>query len=347
MKVSKENYGTLPNGTAADLYTIEGDKGFTVQASSFGGIVTSIKAPDRNGKSEEITLGFETLEEYVHSRYYFGAAIGRFGNRIEGGQFQLDGKKYTLAINNGPNHLHGGEEMAFDRKNWMVTPFQSDREAGLVLTAFSPDGEEGYPGNLNVTMIYTVTDKNELKFDYKAVTDKPTPVNLTNHTYFNLAGVKNASILDHMIQMDCPWFLPVDESQIPTGEILSVKETPMDFTKRQRIGSRIEEVRGGYDHCYVLTPAQGLRLFARVEEPVSGRVMEVETDQPGVQFYTGNFLDGVQGRENVKYIKNWGFCLETQLFPDCMNQPHFPSPVINPGQVYTHTSVYRFSTKQA
>ncbi len=342
MNIVKTVFGTLPNGGTADLYTIEGEKGFKVSVSSFGGIITSIQTPDRNGKCEEVTLGFETLDEYVNTRFFFGAAIGRFGNRINAGQFQLDGKKYTLAQNNGPNHLHGGEDHAFDRKNWMVTPFQSEKEAGLVLTTFSPDGEEGYPGNLNVTMTYTVTDRNELKFDYKAVSDKPTPVNLTNHSYFNLGGISSGPVLDHLVTLDCPWYLPVNENQIPTGEILSVKDSPMDFTLEHSIGERIEQA-GGYDHCYVLKPAEGLRHFATVREPGSGRKLEVSTDQPGVQFYTGNFLTGVKGRGETRYSKNWGFCLETQLFPDCANQTHFPSPVINPGQIYSHRSVYRFS----
>ena len=344
MNITKKVFGTLPGGATADLYTIEGNGGFKLSVSSFGGIITSIEAPDRNGKAEEITLGFETLEEYVNTRLFFGAAIGRFGNRINAGEFQLEGKKYTLAQNNGPNHLHGGEEHAFDRKNWMATPFQSEREAGLVLTTFSPDGEEGYPGNLNVTMTYTLTDQNELKFDYKAVSDKATPVNLTNHTYFNLGGIASGTVLQHKVTLDCPWYLPVNENQIPTGEILSVKGSPMDFTEEHSIGERIDRA-GGYDHCYVLKPAEGLRQFARVYEPDSGRVMEVFTDQPGVQFYTGNFLNGVKGRGEIHYGKNWGFCLETQLFPDCANQTHFPSPVITPGQMYTHRSVYKFSAE--
>ncbi|OQY34070.1 MAG: hypothetical protein B6241_06195 [Spirochaetaceae bacterium 4572_59] len=346
MKITKEIFGTLPNGSTADLYTLEGKDGFRIKVSSFGGIITSIQTADRKGKSEEIALGFETLEEYVSTRFYFGAAIGRFGNRIEGGQFSLDGKKYVLTCNNGPNHLHGGEDHAFDRKNWMVTPFQSEKEAGLILTSFSPDGEEGYPGNLNVTMTYTITDQNELKFDYKAVSDKATPVNLTNHSYFNLGGLSSGPVLDHKVTLDCPWFLPVDKNQIPTGEILSVKGTPMDFTTEHSIGERIDLVDDhGYDHCYVLNTATGIRPFARVEEPLSGRVMEVSTDQPGVQFYTGNKLKAVMGKDNCIYEKNWGFCLETQLFPDCTNQTYFPSPVINPGQVYTHSSIYKFSVK--
>ncbi len=344
MNIQKEVFGTLPNGSAAELYTIEGKNGFKVSVSSFGGIITSITAPDRTGRTEEISLGFDTLEEYVNTRFFFGAAIGRFGNRINAGEFQLDGKKYTLAQNNGLNHLHGGEEHAFDRKNWMVTPFQSEKEAGLLLTTFSSDGEEGYPGNLNVTMTYTVTDAGELKFDYKAVTDKATPVNLTNHTYFNLGGISSGPVLGHRVKLDCPWYLPVNENQIPTGEILSVVGSPMDFTEEHAIGERIDQVAGGYDHCYVLKPSEGIKKFATVTDPVSGRMMEVFTDQPGVQFYTGNFLDGVPGRGNIRYEKNWGFCLETQLFPDCANQTHFPSPVINPGQTYTHTSIYRFST---
>jgi len=346
MKITREPWGTLPDGSSAELFTLSCEDGFAVQVTSFGGIVTSIKAPDRSGACEEITLGFDTLDEYVNSRFYFGAAVGRFGNRIAGGRFTLKGEEYSLARNNGPNCLHGGVENTLDRKNWQVTPFTGEGEAGLILTAFSPDGEEGFPGNLSVTMTYTVTEKHELTFDYKAVTDRDTPVNLTNHSYFNLGGITRGDVRDHRVSLNCPWYLPVDDVQIPTGEVLSVRNTPMDFLEEHTVGERIDSVDGGgYDHCYVLAPGEGVRPFAEVHDPASGRCMEVETDQPGVQFYTGNFLDNIPGRSGQTYNRNWGLCLETQLFPDCINQPHFPSPVLKPGQVYSHTSVYRFSVK--
>ncbi|MDC7233502.1 MAG: galactose mutarotase [Spirochaetales bacterium] len=344
MKITKEIFGTLPDGSQADLYTLEGENDLTVKVTSFGGIVTSIRCPDRKGKVEEINLGFETLDEYINTRYYFGAAIGRFGNRIAGGKFTLEGKGYSLKQNNGPNCLHGGVDDAFDRKNWCVTPFEKKDAIGLVLTAFSPDGEEGFPGNLSTTMTYTLTARGELIFDYKAVTDKATPVNLTNHSYFNLKGMANGSVRGHELELDCPWYLPVDENQIPTGEILSVKGTVMDFTSKETIGTRIDDVEGGgYDHCYILSPGKGVRKYGTVHDPESGRTMDVFTDQPGVQLYTGNFLDGVKGHDGVSYGKNAGFCLETQLYPDCINQTQFPSCVLKPGEVYTHTSSYQFS----
>ncbi|MDA3957813.1 aldose epimerase family protein [Oceanispirochaeta sp.] len=344
MKISKKVFGTLPDGNIADLYTLEGNNGLSVQITSFGGVITSIKCPDRQGKIEEITLGFDSLKEYTDTRFFFGAAIGRFGNRIANGRFTLEGQEYKLPQNNGTNCLHGGVENAFDRKNWLISPFEKKDAVGVILNAFSPDGEEGFPGNLSTTMTYTLTSGGELILDYKAVTDKATPVNLTNHSYFNLGGIHKATILDHRVQLDCPFYLPVDEKQIPTGEILSVKGTVMDFTEEETIGTRINQVDGGgYDHCYVLAPGRGIRKYGTVHDPVSGRSMDVFTDQPGVQFYTGNFLKDAKGRGGQIYGKNWGFCLETQLYPDCVNQTQFPSCILKPGELYTHTSSYQFS----
>jgi aldose 1-epimerase len=235
-------------------------------------------------------------------------------------------------------------DKCFDRINWLVTPFEKSGAAGLILQSFSPDGEEGFPGNLSTTMTYTLTSGGALIFDYKAVTDKATPVNLTNHSYFNLGGITNGNILNHRLQLDCPWYLPVDENKIPTGEILSVAGTAMDFESEEAaIGSRINQVEGGYDHCYILKPSRGFRKYGRVHDPRSGRTMDVFTDQPGVQLYTGNFLDNVSGRSGQKYDKNWAFCLETQLYPDCVNQTHFPDCILKPGEIYTHTSSYQFS----
>jgi len=343
MKISKKGFGTLPDGSTADLYTLEGENGLTVEVTGFGGVITSIRCPDKTGKVEEITLGFETLDEYVNNRTFFGSAIGRFGNRIAGGRFTLDGNEYILPQNNGTNCLHGGVEKAFDRKNWSAVPFEKPGAVGLILQTFSPDGEEGFPGNLAVTMTYTLTSGGELILDYKAVTDKATPVNLTNHTYFNLSGISSGNILNHSLELDCPWYLPVDERQIPTGELLSVKNTPMDFTTEQVIGSRIDSVPGGYDHCYVLSPARGLRKYGTVRDSQSGRTMDVFTDQPGVQLYTGNFLSGIKGRGGQAFTKHWGFCLETQHYPDCVNQTQFPGCILKPGEIYTHTSSYQFS----
>ncbi|QEN08237.1 galactose mutarotase [Oceanispirochaeta crateris] len=347
MKISKKIFGTLPDGSKADLYTLEGNNGFVVQFTSFGGIITSIQYPNRKGKVEELTLGFDTLEEYTKTRYYFGASIGRFGNRIANGRFTLEGREYTLPQNNGTNCLHGGLDHAFDRKNWLTTPFENKDSVGVILNSFSPDGEEGFPGNLSTTMTYTLTYKGELILDYKAVTDKATPVNLTNHTYFNLSGIATGTILDHRLQLDCPFYLPVDENLIPTGEILSVKNTEMDFTTEEAIGTRIDQVAGGgYDHCYVLPSGREVRKYGTVYDPHSGRIMNVFTDQPGVQLYTGNSLDNVKGRGSQVYKKNGGFCLETQMFPDCVNQTHFPDCILRPGEVYSHTSAYQFSVKK-
>lgn len=350
MKIQKESFGRTQDGQEVYLYTLKNDKGVTVQITNFGGIITSILTPDKSGQMGDVVLGFDSVgayqsEAYMKSMPYFGAIIGRYGNRIANGKFTLDGKVYTLATNNGPNHLHGGIK-GFDKVVWSVD--ELPQRNALRLTYVSKDGEEGYPGTLTTTVIYTLTDDNELRIDYDAITDKPTPVNLTNHTYFNLAAGKAEDALGHILMINADRFTVVDQSLIPTGELRAVKGTPMDFTTPQAIGSRIGQVEGGYDHNYVLiNPDSTLRLAATVYEPITGRYMEVLTTEPGVQFYSGNFLDGsLTGKGGEVYRRHYGFCLETQHFPDSPNQPGFPSTILNPGEKYVQTTIYKFSAKE-
>jgi aldose 1-epimerase len=321
-----------------------------VRIMTYGGTVVSIKAPDRNGKLADVALGHDTLEGYLQKSSYFGPIVGRYANRIAQGTFELNGKQYTLARNNGENHLHGGIK-GFDKVVWTATEIKRTDGAGLSLGYVSKDGEEGYPGNLSATVVYTLTGDNELKIEYGATTDKDTVVNLTNHTYFNLAG--SGSILQHVMMIHADQFTPVDAGQIPTGELRAVKGTPLDFTKPVAIGARIDQkdeqliLGKGYDHNWVLNGAAGtLRPAARVTEPESGRVLEVYTTEPGVQFYTGNFLDGtIKGKGGQVYQQRYGFCLETQHFPDSPNKPKFPSTVLKPGQKYASTTVFKFGVK--
>ncbi len=341
--------GSVP----VDLYTLVNAKGMQVSITNYGGIVVSLVVRDRNGKPGDVVLGYDRVEQYVKASPYFGAIVGRYGNRIAGGKFVLDGKPYPLAQNNNGNHLHGGLK-GFDKVVWKADEFWSNRGPGLKLTYLSKDGEEGYPGNLSVTVTYVLTDENELVIQYSATSDKPTPVNLTNHSYFNLAGQGNGDILDHELTLFADRFTPVDKGLIPTGELRPVKGTPFDFRKPTAIGQRIrqtdEQLRfgGGYDHNFVLNKKQEgtLTLAARVVEPCSGRVMEVLTKEPGIQFYCGNFLDGSNvGKGGKPYKYRYGFCLETQHFPDSPNQPSFPSTILRPGKQYSTTTVYRFSAK--
>jgi aldose 1-epimerase len=347
MDIRKEHWGRDEDGFAVDLYTLTNDKGMTVKITNFGGIVTSIVTLDRDGKPGNVVLGYDNLEDYLKGTPYFGALIGRYGNRIAKGKFTLDGQEYTLATNNGPNHLHGGVK-GFDKVLWEAEEVRTDSGVGLRLTYVSPDGEEGYPGTLTATVTYTLTDDNGLRIDYDARTDQKTPVNLTNHSYFNLAAGEADNALQHELKVMAERFVPVDETQIPTGELKEVKGTPMDFTQATAIGDRIGQVEGGYDHTYVLqNQDESLSLAATVYEPVSGRYMEVYTTQPGIQFYSGNFLDGsLTGRGDKVYKKHYGFCLETQHFPDSPNQPDFPSTILEPGEVYYHTTIYKFSTRE-
>jgi aldose 1-epimerase len=317
-------------------YTLNNRDGFAVSITNYGGAVTSLKTPDRDGNFGEIVLGFETLDEYVRCPRYFGALIGRHANRIARGRFSLDGVEYQLPCNNGANHLHGGFK-GFDKRVWDVR--ESDN--ALHLTYFSKDGEEGYPGNLTAFVDYTLLD-NALRIDYRATTDRATIVNLTNHSYFNLRGA--GTILDHELMLNADHFTPVSKDLIPTGEIKAVEYTPMDFRAPKAIGSELANVVGGYDHNFVLNDWDGsLRLAARLHEPITGRTLEILTTEPGMQFYSGNFLDGsLIGRNGVAYELYTGLCLEPQHFPDAPNHSNFPSTVLRPGEEYKHTSVYRF-----
>ena len=318
------------------VYTLKNEAGFEVSVTNYGGAVTSLKTPDRDGNFGEIVLGFETLDEYVRCPRYFGALIGRHANRIARGRFSLDGVEYQLPCNNGANHLHGGFK-GFDKRVWDVR----EGDNALHLTYFSKDGEEGYPGNLTAFVDYTLLD-NELRVDYHATTDRETIVNLTNHSYFNLRGA--GTILDHELMLNADHFTPVSKDLIPTGEIKGVEDTPMDFRKAKAIGSELANVAGGYDHNFVLNDWDGtLRSAARLHEPVTGRTLEILTTEPGMQFYSGNFLDGsLIGRNGVAYELYTGLCLEPQHFPDAPNHSNFPSTVLRPGEEYKQTSVYRF-----
>lgn len=343
--IKKQQYGKIGDENI-DIFTLENSNGITAKITNYGGILVSLQTPDRDGVSEEVTLGFDSLEDYLRDHPYFGALVGRFANRIANGKFILDGTEYTLAKNNDENHLHGGLK-GFDKVVWNAEPMQDADKVGLKLTYLSADCEEGYPGNLDCEVIYSLTEDDELIIEYKAATDKPTIVNLTNHTYFNLTGDYKRDILSHHLMLNADSYTPSDETLIPTGEIKLVKDSSMDFTTPAVIGSRIEQVPGGYDHNYVINSQPGeMRLTAKVYEPASGRCMDVYTDQPGVQFYTGNFLDGsLTGKNGVKFDKHFGLCLETQHFPDSPNKPEFPSVILRPGETYKHKTLHKFYTK--
>lgn len=344
MNLQTKSFGKLSNNGEVTLFTLTNANGVRASLMNYGATLVALEAPDRHGRLTDVTLGFDTLEGYVKfNSPYFGCTVGRCSNRIAGGCFHLDGKEYRLATNVGNAHLHGGIK-GFDKGFWRA------EAAGpsVKFTYFSTDGEEGYPGNLAVVVTYTLTENNELTIEYSATTDEPTPVNLTNHTYFNLAGSGN--ILSHELLMASTQYLPVNDALLPTGEILPVKGTPMDFTASTPIGQRIHQLNNepiGYDHTYVLGNAGGeLKLAARVFEPQSGRVLEVHTTEPGVQFYTGNFLNGsIAGKGGRAYQQHTGFCLETQHFPDSVNQPSFPSVILKPGQQYRQKTMYRLGVR--
>ena len=349
-EIKKQAFGMTESRQVVELYTLTNANGMEARIMTYGGAVVSLKAPDRNGKLGDVVLGYETLDGYLKNNPYFGAIIGRYGNRIGKARFSLDGKEYPLGKNNGENTLHGGLK-GFDKVVWKGKEVKSRDGGGLELTYLSKDGEEGFPGNLSVTVSYTLTNQNELKIEYSARTDKTTVVNLTNHSYFNLAG--EGSILQHELMINAGRFTPVDAGLIPTGELRSVKGTPMDFTQFAGIGTRIDQqdeqltFGRGYDHNWVLNNATGkLAVAAKAYEPVSGRVMEVLTTEPGIQFYSGNFLDGtIAGKGGQVYKQRYGFCLETQHFPDSPNKPGFPSTVLKPGQRYNSSTIYRFSVR--
>jgi len=346
MFVKREPFGSLPDGSAVELYTLTNSHGLKARLMTYGAILVSLEVPDRNGNPGDIVLGYDTLDGYVRNNPYFGAIVGRYGNRIAKGRFTIGGVTYTLAVNNGENHLHGGLK-GFDKVVWQAEASEDGASAAVKFSYLSKDGEEGYPGNLTVSVTYTLTDADELKVSYEAATDKATPVNLTHHSYFNLAGQGSGDILGHELFLNADRYTPVDDGLIPTGELAPVKGTPMDFTSAMTIGSRLGQVKGGYDHNYVLTSGGGtMALAARVYEPGSGRVMEISTVEPGIQFYSGNFLDGtITGKGGKVYQQHSGFCLETQHFPDSPNKSHFPSTILMPGQKYSTQTIHKFLVK--
>ena len=341
--VQRSSFGKLPDGTPVDLFTLSNSNGLIAKISNYGTIITELHVPDRSGKNGDVVLGFDNLDQYLKGHPYFGCTVGRVANRIANGRFTLDGKTYQLAVNNGPNHLHGGLK-GFDKVAWKAEP---QNGAAVKFTHISADSEESYPGKVDLTVLMALTDKNELSIEYTAVSDKPTPLNLTNHSYFNLAG--DGDVLNHELVIAADHFTPKNENSIPTGEIKHVKGTPMDFTKPHSIGSRfaqLQEKPVGYDHNFVLNGGgKSLALAARVFEPKTGRVMEVWTTEPGVQLYTSNFFDGsLTGKRGIVYRPHSAFCLETQHFPDSVNHPNFPSTILRPGQTYRQTTVHKFAT---
>jgi aldose 1-epimerase len=347
MDVKEEVFGSTPDGKQVNIYTLTNTNGITAKVTNYGATLTSLIVPDKNGEPADVILGFDTLEGCMSGHPYFGVIVGRYANRIGGAKFTLDGVEYKLAANDGDNSLHGGNK-GFDKVVWKPDGYSAnENEAMVKLSYVSEDGEEGYPGNLACSVTYTLTKGNELKISYEAETDKKTIINMTNHAYYNLAGQGNGDILSHVLMIDADNYTPVDAGLIPTGEIKAVAGTPMDFTTPAEIGSRIDQVPGGYDHNYVLNSGGGtMALAARVYEPTSGRVMEIYTVEPGIQFYSGNFLDGtITGKDGKVYKKHYGLCLETQHFPDSPNKPDFPSVVLEPGRKYSTETMMKFSTK--
>jgi aldose 1-epimerase len=350
--VQVSGYGVTAKGDSIKKYTLTNKNGMKVEIINYGGIITSLTAPDKDGKYQDVVLGFTRPEDYFNGNpYYFGALIGRYGNRIANAKFTLEGKTYDIDKNDGPNSLHGGKE-GFHTKIWTVEPVKDAKLPTLKLTYVSADGEEGYPGKLTTTVLYTLTDDNALEISYEAETDKATVVNLTQHSYFNLSGNFSNLITDHELQINADKFLPVNKTLIPVGEEKEVKGTPFDFTASKPIGKDInaedEQIKlgGGFDHNWILN-GNGMRTIATVYHPASGRVMEVMTDQPGVQFYSGNFLDGkFETKTGDKYEKRSGFCLETQHYPDSPNQPAFPTTELKPGEKYHTKTIYKFSVKK-
>ena len=355
--VKQETFGKTADGREAKIFTLANNKGGEARITDYGATVVSLKMPDRDGKSDDIVLGMNSVDEYTNAAYlkansYFGAIAGRYANRINKGQFSLDGKKYQLTTNNGANHLHGGK-VGFDKVFWTGREFSAANGSAVEFTYQSKDGEEGYPGNLTAKVVYTLTDDNELKIDYTATTDKETVVNLTHHSYFNLAGAGSGDILQQKLQINADKFSPINDESIPTGELKSVENTPFDFRQSKEIGRDIqtadEQLKNGkgYDHNFVLNGVAGeMRQAAVATEEKSGRVMEVTTTEPGIQLYTGNFLDGsLKGKNGAIYNFRNGFCLETQHYPDSPNHADYPSTVLKPGETYKTSTVYKFSAK--
>ena len=345
--ITKQSFGKTADGQNVDLYTLRNVHGVEAKITNYGGIVTSLKVPDRRGKFDDVVLGFNDLDSYLKGHPYFGAIIGRYGNRIAKGHFTLNGVEYKLAVNNGENTLHGGIK-GFDKVVWTAQDSKTRLGPSIALTYLSKDGEEGYPGNLNVKVVYTLTNNNELRIDYTATTDKDTVTNLTHHSYFNLAGEGNGDILNHQVLINATRFLPTDAGSIPTGELRSVTGTPFNFRKMMTIGARINEdeeqlkLGNGYDHNWIIN-GRGMRLAAQAYEPTSGRRMQVWTTEPGLQFYTGNFLDGtLTGKSGKVYPRRSGFCFETQHYPDSPNHPAFPTTTLKKGATYRSTTIYKF-----
>ncbi|MGK0188985.1 MAG: aldose 1-epimerase [Verrucomicrobiales bacterium] len=349
--ISKKPFGKTKDGTSVELYTLKNTNGLSADIMTYGGTVVSLNVPDKAGKLEDIVLGFDSIAEYEEKSPYFGCITGRYANRIAKGKFTLEGEEYTLAVNNDVNHLHGGLK-GFDKQVWKATTENTPSGPAITFKHSSPDGDEGYPGKLAMEVVYTLTNADELRIDYKATTDKSTVINLTNHSYFNLGGHGNDTILEHHLTLFADKFTPTDATAIPVGELASVEGTPLDFRTATQIGKRIDSTHTqiqygqGYDHNFVVNGNPGtLRRTAVVHDPKSGRVMEISTTEPGVQFYTGNFLDGLTGKAGKTYARRGALCLETQHFPDSPNQKSFPSTVLRPGKTYTHTTVHKFSAK--
>lgn len=350
--IEKTLFGKLDDGREVNSYTLKNANGMEAKIIDYGATVVSLTAPDKNGKFADVVLGYDNVKGYVDGTTFFGAIVGRYGNRIAKGKFTLDGKEYKLATNNGENHLHGGV-IGYNKVLWTAVPIDNPASPALKLTYVSKDGEEGYPGTVTLNVTYTLTSDNQLKIDYEGTTDKTTVLNPTHHSYFNLSGDFNKTILDHVVMIDADKTTPVDKGLIPTGVLADVANTPMDFRTPKAIGKDIEandeqlKFAGGYDHNWVLNKHQeALPKIASVYEPVSGRFMEVFSDQPGLQFYCGNFLDGtVAGKKGIKYQKRTGLCLEAQKFPDSPNKPQFPSATLKPGETYKQTTIYKFSAK--
>jgi len=350
MNIEKSDFGKTKDNQSVDLYTLSNTRGMVAKVMTYGAILTELHVPDKTGNAQDVVLGFDNLKQYTDGHPFFGAIAGRVANRIAKGTFSLGGREYKLAINNGPNSLHGGD-IGFDKKVWKAVPVMTPMGPSVTLTYISPDMEEGYPGTLTTNVTYTLTNNNELKIEYRAVTDKPTILNLTNHSYWNLHGAgSDKDILDHVMTINADNYTPVDDTLIPTGEIATVKGTIFDFTSGKPIGQDIEKTTGkpnGYDHNFVINgqPSE-MKMCAKISDPISGRTMEIWTTEPGVQFYTGNFLDGkLTGIGGVPYTSHYAFCLETQHYPDSINHPRFPTTVLNPGQTYTSTTIHKFTAR--
>ena len=335
MPVQKTEWGAHHNKPVF-LFTLSNANGYTAKVTNYGGYLTALLMPDKAGNSGNITLGYPDLDGYLNDAFFLGATIGRFANRIAGAQFLLNGKTYSLPVNNAPNHLHGGPD-GFHTQVWDAETFEEEGECGVILQYRSLDGEAGYPGNLDVTVTYALTEANELRIDYEAESDQSTPINLTNHAYWNLAG--SGRIYDHELKLFASQYLPVDDTAIPLGTVDPVEGLPLDFSETKKVGQDIDDIEGGFDHCFVIDDSgDELKMAARLKDAISGRIMEILTTKPGIQFYSGNFLEG-------QFEKHGALCLETQFFPDAPNQPDFPSCILNPGEIYRYTTVHRFSVE--